>query len=86
MLEICRFHGIIIAMYYNDHAPAHFHAKYTSNKARIAIATGEVIQGSLPRRALRLADEWRTLHEVELQAAWDDVTARQPVKPIEPLE
>ena len=86
MPEICRFYGIIIAMYYNDHAPAHFHAKYTSNKATIAIATGDVIQGSLPRRALRLVNEWRTLHEVELQAAWDDVMARQPMKHIEPLE
>ena len=28
MPELSRFFGIIIAMYYNDHAPAHFHAKY----------------------------------------------------------
>jgi hypothetical protein len=28
MPEINRFLGIIIAMYYNDQAPPHFHAKY----------------------------------------------------------
>ncbi|WP_375502311.1 DUF4160 domain-containing protein [uncultured Nostoc sp.] len=26
MPEICRFLGIIITMYYNDHPPPHFHA------------------------------------------------------------
>jgi hypothetical protein len=28
MPEICRFLGIVIAMYYNDHEPPHFHAYY----------------------------------------------------------
>ncbi len=35
--EISRFFGIIIAMYYNDHAPPHFHARYGSERAIIAI-------------------------------------------------
>ena len=25
MPELCRFFGIIIRMYYNDHDPSHFH-------------------------------------------------------------
>jgi hypothetical protein len=24
--HICEFYGIVIALYYNDHAPPHFHA------------------------------------------------------------
>lgn len=28
MPEISRFLGIVIAMYYEEHAPPHFHAKY----------------------------------------------------------
>jgi hypothetical protein len=28
MPELARFFGIIIAMYYNDHSPPYFHAKY----------------------------------------------------------
>jgi len=27
--EICRFFGIVITMYYNDHVPPHFHAEGT---------------------------------------------------------
>ena len=62
MPEISRFLGIIIAMYYNDHAPPHFHARYGEFEAVIAIATGDVVAGSLPRRALALVREWRELH------------------------
>lgn len=50
MPEISRFLGIVIAMFYNDHNPPHFHAKYGDFKAVIAIETGEVIEGRLPPR------------------------------------
>ncbi len=50
MPEISRFLGIIIAMYYNDHEPAHFHARYGDYETVIAIDTGEVVEGRLPAR------------------------------------
>lgn len=28
MPELCRFLGIVIQMYFNDHMPPHFHALY----------------------------------------------------------
>jgi hypothetical protein len=37
MPEISRFFGIVIRMYYNDHAPPHFHAEYGSHEAQIRI-------------------------------------------------
>ncbi|MGB5742992.1 MAG: DUF4160 domain-containing protein [Sedimenticolaceae bacterium] len=52
MPEISRFLGIIIAMYYNDHTPAHFHAMYGECDAIIAIENGELIAGRLPPRVL----------------------------------
>jgi len=57
MPEISRFLGIIIAMYYNDHRPPHFHAKYGSFEALIEIETGGVIRGHLPPRVLGLVQE-----------------------------
>ena len=33
MPELSRFFGIVIAMYYDDHPPPHFHAIYGSEKA-----------------------------------------------------
>ena len=49
MPELSRFFGIIIAMYYNDHPPPHFHAKYGDDEATIRIDDGKVPEGSLSR-------------------------------------
>ena len=56
--RISAFYGIIIAMYFDDHPPPHFHAKYGEHQAQIAIASGEVLNGHslfLGLRALWLA-------------------------------
>ena len=57
MPEISRFFGIVIQMYYNDHAPPHFHARYGGHKALIAIETLAVLNGHLPPRTLGLVVE-----------------------------
>ncbi len=75
-----------VAMYYNDHAPPHFHANYGDHEAAIAIETGEVIAGSLPPRILGLVDEWRRFHKSELHADWRLARARKALKRIDPLE
>jgi hypothetical protein len=85
MPEISRFLGIVIAMYYNDHAPPHFHAKYGSFEITVEIGTGDV-NGEFPRRALKLVQEWRELHAAELRADWDLARARRPLTKIAPLE
>jgi hypothetical protein len=84
--EVSRFFGIIIALYYNDHAPPHFHAKYGRDEASIRIETGEVLEGSLSKRALRLVEEWRTQHQNELMDDWNLARARRPLNRIDPLE
>jgi len=86
MPEISRFLGIIIAMYYNDHAPPHFHAKYGGREMKVSIETGEVIEGAFPRRASRLVLEWWELHKAELAEDWALAEARRPLNRIEPLE
>jgi hypothetical protein len=62
MPEICRFYGIVIKMYFADHAPPHFHAEDAEHEARIAIDSLAVISGKLPARAMGLVVEWATLH------------------------
>lgn len=37
--RISAFYGIVIAMYYRDHEPPHFHAVYGEHQAQIVIAT-----------------------------------------------
>ncbi|WP_324996896.1 DUF4160 domain-containing protein [Salinisphaera sp.] len=84
--QVSRFYGIIIALYYNDHAPPHFHAKYAGDEATIAIENGDLLDGSLSRRALRLVEEWRGLHQSELREDWRLARTRHPLNSIEPLE
>lgn len=86
MPEISRFLGIIVAMYYNDHVPPHFHAKYGEYEMKVDIGTGEIIEGSLPNRARKLVLEWWSLHQNELADNWALAQTREPLNPIEPLE
>lgn len=85
MPRISAFYGIIIAMYSDDHPPPHFHAKYGEHQAQVAIATGELINGELPRRARSLVQEWTELHRDELMADWTRAERQAPLHRIEPL-
>ena len=85
MPEISRFLGVVIAMYYRDHAPPHFHAVYGEYEVTVEIATGTV-NGNMPKRALAHVQEWRTLHQPELHNIWTLARASRPLPRIEPLE
>jgi hypothetical protein len=38
MPEISRFYGIVIKMYFRDHAPPHFHAEYSGSEMIVDIS------------------------------------------------
>lgn len=86
MPTICTFYGILIQMFFNDHAPAHFHVKYGEHKAVIDIQTLEVTQGKLPRRAFSLVREWAQAHRAELLEDWELCRGKRQPKSIQPLE
>jgi hypothetical protein len=73
-------------MYWNEgaHARPQFHARYTGEAASVDFA-GELIAGSLPRRALALVSEWAAMHQDELRANWERARREEPLQPIEPL-
>jgi hypothetical protein len=85
MPEICRFYGIVIKMYFADHAPPHFHAEYAEHEARIAIDSLGVISGNLPPRAMGLVAEWAMLHQQELQGLWERARKHEALNRLEPL-
>jgi hypothetical protein len=85
MPEICRFFGIVIKMYPNDHVPPHFHAEYAEFEARVNINTLGVIESDLPPRAMGLVTEWAMLHRNELLVLWDRASKGLPLNKLDPL-
>ena len=86
MPEVSRFYGIVIQIYYGDHPPPHFHALYAGGVAKIAIDTLQVIDGSIPKRALGLVFDWASLHRTELLQAFNRAAALEAPGKIAPLE
>ena len=85
MPEISRFYGIIIRMFFNDHNPPHFHAEYGEYRIIVDI-NDEVINGFMPKRALKLIFEWLDLHKEELLANWERCQNKDIPMEIEPLK
>lgn len=86
MPEISRFFGIVVAVFYDDHNPPHFHARYAGQKVAIEIQTLQILDGEISPRALGLVMEWAALHKEELMQDWELAKSNQPPKKIPPLK
>jgi hypothetical protein len=83
---ISTFYGLVIQMFWKDHAPPHFHALYGEHEVLIDLRELRVLRGSLPRRAMALLLEWAAEHRDELMEDWNLCSQLYPPKPIEPLK
>ena len=70
MPTIAIFYGIVIQMYWRDHAPPHLHAYYQGFEGLVSIETGDVIGGLLPPSAARIVRQWVLLRNAELMDNW----------------
>ena len=72
MLEIARFYGIIIKMFFKpkEHEPAHIHALYNEFVGVFDIQTFDMTKGDMPQRAQQLVREWLSVHKDELLNMW----------------
>ena len=72
-------------MFFDEHNPPHFHARYGGDKASIEIDSLRVLEGSLPPRVLGLVIEWASQHRDELFVNWEQVIQNKHPQKIEPL-
>ncbi len=86
MPEISRFYGIIVSMFYDEHNPPHFHARYGEYKIAIDINSLRILEGRFPPRALGLIMEWAFLYKNELLKDWEIMAQNLPPEKIEPLK
>lgn len=85
MPTISMFYGIMIMMFFDEHNPPHFHAKYNEFKASIRIKDLAVLNGSLPPKALGLVIEWASLHKDELLQNWENAKLGKGLSQIKEL-
>lgn len=86
MPTISEFFGILILMFYSDHAPPHFHARYQDDEALIQISPIALLKGNLPPRALSLVIEWAHIHQKELMEDWNYAANNKKLHKIPPLQ
>jgi hypothetical protein len=86
MPEISRFYGIVIRMFYSDHAPPHFHAVYGDDELVVAVSPIRVLEGQASARVRSMVLEWTALHQEELMTNWERCRQARPPSPITPLE
>lgn len=88
MPTISMFYGLIVRMLFMDtqqHHLPHLHVEYQGREAVVSIPEGEVMEGSLPPKKLRILQAWITIHEEDLMADWALAVKGEPVFKIEPL-
>jgi hypothetical protein len=86
MPTIAYFLGIAVRMFFNDHDPPHIHVRYQGYRARIRIADGEIIDGSLPPTATRLVKQWSVLRHDALMRNWQAARANRAMERIPGLD
>jgi hypothetical protein len=67
-----------IQMFYDDHTPPHFHGVIGGHEVLIAIATLDVIRGSLPPAAQRRVLAWARQHQAKLALNWVKCQSSEP--------
>ncbi len=85
MPEICRFYGITIHFFYDEHNPPHFHAYYGSQRAVFEIKTLKLIEGKIPKNMALLVVQWAYLHRDELLICWEQVMKGRVPNKIKPI-
>ncbi len=62
--------GIKIQFYWDEHAPAHFHAEYGEYRAQVSIDNLRIINGHIPNSQYRKVVIWAKSRKSQLLIAW----------------
>ena len=87
MPALSMFYGIIVRMQSErggKHNKPHIHALYGEDEIVVSI-DGEVLEGKIPNKQLKLLLAWMAIHEEELYANWKLLSDGEGYFKIEPL-
>ena len=86
---ISNFYGIIIRMYFKDnekHKLPHLHANYNDEYTGIFDFKGNIIDGELPNRQIKIVQAWIEIHYKELNDLWNLLVKGKEGFKIDPLK
>lgn len=87
MPALSMFFGIIVRMQSekgDKHHKPHIHAIYGNDEIVIAL-DGEILEGFIPTRQRKMLEGWMAIHEDELKANWQMLSAGEGFFKIDPL-
>lgn len=87
MPALSMFFGIIVRMQSEKggkHNKPHIHAIYGEDEIVVAL-DGEVLEGSIPGKQLKMLEGWMAIHEDELKANWRMLSEGEGYFKIDPL-
>lgn len=83
MLEVTRFYGIVIKIFFlREHNPPHFHAVYGEHNGIFEIETLKMLEGDLSKKTQSLIVEWASNYKAELMEMWN----KKQLQKLPPLE
>lgn len=65
--------GVKIQLFFDDHAPPHFHTSFAEYKAIIKIDTAEILEGDLPKNKKKEILAWASENREILMEIWNDL-------------
>ena len=77
MPTIAIVEGVRLMIHLKDHLPPHLHAMFGGFEAQISIATGHVLNGSLPPAKLRTIQHWLDARRDHVAYIWDEIRAKR---------
>ncbi len=85
--QVSAFYGMKITMKPDEIVPPHFDVQYNEQQAILSVATGELLQGNISKRGLKLVREWTNLHRTKLLDNFKELQKKNPqLMKIEPLD
>ena len=75
---------MVVKMFFlaSEHNPPHIHVLYGEYMGVIDIRTNKMLQGDLPDKALKIVQEWTSIHQQELLKMWET----QDIKQLPPID
>lgn len=88
MPTLSMFYGIIVRMQSEKggkHNKPHIHAVYADYEVVFSL-DGEILEGELPKKQMKLLDAWVAIHAEELKANWKLLSDGDGYFKIDPLK